>query len=221
MIYVIDLLDNSSLEKLNKIFDRTSSFSPAYMSKGEMITEIKNTNEMDKEDPYYQESIAIIKRAIEQSIELQELTACKQYGSFIFSQYTEGMFYDNHVDYHTQSGVRTDYSCTVFLSDKDTYDGGELVINLGNTEQFFKLNAGQAIIYPTSFIHRVNKIKSGVRRASIFWIESRIIDSRVRELNSDLFQLIYKYEDRIRNLDRDLYNRLVSIKFNLFKHFCG
>jgi PKHD-type hydroxylase len=221
MIYLIDLLDNSSLEKLNKIFDRTSSFSPAYMSKGEMKTDIKNTTEMDKSDPYYAESINIVKKCIEDSIELQELTACKQYGSFLFSQYSEGMFYGNHVDYHTQSGVRTDYSCTVFLSDKNTYEGGELVINLGNTEQFFKLDAGQAIIYPTSFVHRVNEVKSGIRRACIFWVESRINDSRVREINSDLFQLIYKYEDEIRHLNRDLYNRLVSVKFNLFKHFCG
>jgi PKHD-type hydroxylase len=63
--------------------------------------------------------------------------------------------------------VRTDYSCTLFLSDRDECEGGELMINIGDREISYKLNAGEAIIYPTGIPHRVNTVKSGKRRVCV------------------------------------------------------
>lgn len=79
-----------------------------------------------------------------------------------------------------------DYSTSVFLSDPETYEGGELSMWLGGEERKFALPAGHAITYPTGIPHYVAEVKKGVRYAVVFWTTSIIRDHRYREVIGDL-----------------------------------
>jgi PKHD-type hydroxylase len=78
--------------------------------------------------------------------------------------------------------IRTDLSCTLFLSDPAEYDGGELVIEAPLGDRRVKLAAGDMVVYPASTVHRVEPVTRGVRLASFFWIESMVRDDTQRRL---------------------------------------
>jgi PKHD-type hydroxylase len=78
--------------------------------------------------------------------------------------------------------IRTDLSCTVFLSDPASYDGGELVMQETGGEQRIKLNAGDAVLYPGTSVHRVEPVTRGERLASFFWVQSMVRSTEQRRL---------------------------------------
>ena len=82
--------------------------------------------------------------------------------------------------------MRTDLSVTVFLSDPEDYDGGELVIESAAGEQDVKLAAGDAVVYPTTFLHRVAPVTKGERLAAVTWVRSLVRDAAKREMLFDL-----------------------------------
>jgi PKHD-type hydroxylase len=82
-----------------------------------------------------------------------------------------------------------EFSTTVFLSDPDTYKGGELCLYLEDEVRKFKLPAGTAITYTTGAPHCVSKVTSGVRHAGVFWTSSLVKDVRYREILSDIRQV--------------------------------
>jgi PKHD-type hydroxylase len=82
--------------------------------------------------------------------------------------------------------VRTDVSCTVFLSDPTSYDGGELLVQDTYGSRGVKLAAGDAVLYPGTSVHEVTPVTRGERVASFFWIESMV---RSDEQRRTLFEL--------------------------------
>ena len=70
------------------------------------------------------------------------------------------------------AGIRSDLSVTLFLSPPDAYDGGELVVEMALGEQPIKLDAGEAIVYPSSSMHHVAPVTRGVRYAAVTWVQS-------------------------------------------------
>jgi PKHD-type hydroxylase len=82
----------------------------------------------------------------------------------------------------TSQHVRTDLSATVFFSEPESYEGGELVIEDTYGAHTVKLPAGDMILYPSSSLHRVEPVLSGIRIASFFWIESMIRETEKRRL---------------------------------------
>ena len=84
------------------------------------------------------------------------------------------------------SSGRADLSFTVFLNNKEEYKGGELIIENINSEHKFKLNAGEIIIYPSSYLHEVTEIKQGERQVFVGWIESYVKSIEEREYLFDL-----------------------------------
>ena len=89
----------------------------------------------------------------------------------IFSKSTEGR-YGRHIDNVYMSSGRADLSFTIFLSSKDNYEGGELIIEDFNSEEKIKLDAGEIIIYPSTYLHSVEEVSNGERLVFIGWIES-------------------------------------------------
>lgn len=82
--------------------------------------------------------------------------------------------------------IRTDLSVTVFLSDPGDYDGGELVIEDSYGAHEVKLDAGDAILYPSTSLHRVEPVTRGSRVASFFWVESMVREDSQRTLLLDM-----------------------------------
>ena len=113
-----------------------------------------------------------------------------------FNRYEGGGTYGNHIDNAlfalpgTASKLRSDVSTTVFLSDPDEYEGGELVIEDTFGQQSVKLAAGDAIVYPGTSLHRVNPVAKGTRYGSFFWAQSLISSAEKRRLLFDLDQSI-------------------------------
>lgn len=113
-----------------------------------------------------------------------------------FNRYEGGGTYGNHIDNAlfvipgTAIKVRTDVSTTVFFSDPDEYEGGELVIEDTFGHQSVKLAAGDAILYPGTSLHRVNPVTQGTRYASFFWTQSLVQSDEQRRLLFDLDQSI-------------------------------
>lgn len=108
----------------------------------------------------------------------------------LFNRYdaSDGHGFDNHVDnairyLPDRSGrIRTDLSATLFLSDPDSYDGGELIIEDTYGEHSVKLPAGDMVLYPSTSLHRVQPVTRGSRLASFFWVQSMIRDDGQRTL---------------------------------------
>ena len=113
-----------------------------------------------------------------------------------FNRYEGGGTYGNHIDNAlfvipgTAIKVRTDVSTTVFLSNPDEYEGGELVVEDTFGQQSVKLAAGDAIIYPGTSLHRVNPVTQGTRYASFFWTQSLVKSDAQRRVLFDLDQSI-------------------------------
>jgi PKHD-type hydroxylase len=82
--------------------------------------------------------------------------------------------------------LRTDISCTIFLSDPQQYEGGALRIRLGEASFSFKLKAGEAILYPSDTLHEVEPVTAGERLVAITFIQSRIGDPFRRNLLYEL-----------------------------------
>jgi PKHD-type hydroxylase len=113
-----------------------------------------------------------------------------------FNRYADGGTYGVHVDSAvmlipgTSQSMRSDLSATLFLSEPDEYDGGELEIEDAFGAQAVKLEAGDLVLYPSSSLHRVTPVTRGARVASFFWIESLVRDDGARTLLFDLDQAI-------------------------------
>jgi len=143
-------------------------------------------------DLRYAESVKIVTDGLARSREFREFAFPKRLSEPLLSRYDIGMSYGAHPDSPylpvAPSGLlRTDLSATIFISDPESYDGGELVVYLGNRQLSFKGSAGDAIVYPSTKLHEVSKVTAGSRLVSIVFIESIIADeykrTQIYELN--------------------------------------
>ncbi|CAD6556327.1 PKHD-type hydroxylase [Paraburkholderia hiiakae] len=138
----------------------------------------------------------------------------------LFNRYEGGMTFGSHVDGAVRvlpNGVklRTDVSCTLFLSSPDEYEGGELVIEDTYGVQEVKLPAGDLIVYPATSLHQVTPVTRGARVASFFWVQSLVRDDTKRALLFDMDTAI----QRLNASDADAQARrsLVGCYHNLLR----
>ncbi|GFZ96890.1 PKHD-type hydroxylase [Elstera cyanobacteriorum] len=112
----------------------------------------------------------------------------KRLHPILFARYEPGMTYGYHVDDPLMGDppLRTDLALTLFLSDPETYDGGDLIIDQPGGEQAYKLPFGAAVLYPATTLHQVAPVTRGVRLVAITWIQSLIRDPGRREILFDL-----------------------------------
>lgn len=140
----------------------------------------------------------------------------------LFNRYEAGEAFGMHVDNAirrirgTQERLRTDLSCTLFLSGPDEYQGGELVVEDTYGFHDIKLPAGDLILYPASSLHEVTAITQGCRVASFFWVQSMIRDDANRHM-------LFNLDQSIQNLRMSLGDRhqeviqLTNIYHNLIR----
>ena len=128
----------------------------------------------------------LIKKKILSNELIKSFALPKKVHGTIFSKSKKGMKYGRHIDNPYMSSGRADLSFTIFLSSKEKYVGGELLIENLNSEEIFKLNAGEIIIYPSTYLHSVEEVIDGERLVFIGWIESYIKSIEEREYLFDL-----------------------------------
>jgi len=121
----------------------------------------------------------------------------------LFNRYDTSMSFGSHVDGAirflpgTGQRVRTDVSATLFLSEPDSYDGGELVVEDTYGHHAVKLPAGDLILYPSTSLHHVTPVTRGARLASFFWIQSMVRDVSQRALLFDLDTAIMQLNQEV------------------------
>ncbi len=109
----------------------------------------------------------------------------------IISKYGKGKYYGWHVDSPLMGNpvIRTDMAMTIFLSDPDSYEGGELLLQTGSGVVNFKPAKGDAVLYPCQYLHCVNEVKGGERLAAVTWVQSKIKSPEQREILFHLSQV--------------------------------
>ena len=136
----------------------------------------------------------------------------------MFSRYAPGHSYGSHVDDALLGGTRSDVSFTLFLSDPETYDGGELILDTPLGEEAIKLSAGSVFTYPATLLHRVAPVTRGERLAAVGWVRSYVRDAAQRELLFDLETARRRLFDREgKTPDGDLLARCAA---NLLRMWC-
>ena len=146
-------------------------------------------NEQVENSPEAQKVQDFVMQALIRSVEFERFARPRNMKPIMFSRYEPGMEYGTHVDNAVMSGrppVRSDVSLTLFLSEPDSYDGGELTIQTMTGEEQIKLPAGSIVAYPSSSLHRVTPVTRGVRVAAVTWVQSMIRDPACREILFDL-----------------------------------
>ena len=146
---------------------------------------LKRNQQIPQNDPAAVEPGAILRDSLFRHPELRVAAQARNMANPTISRYEPGMSYGWHMDealFPSQPAMRSDVSVTVFLSDPQDYDGGELMITLGQHVLPIKLAAGDAVLYPSTTIHQVAPVTRGVRLVGITWIQSYIPDVAQREL---------------------------------------
>lgn len=139
-----------------------------------------------------------------------------------FNRYAGGGEYGFHVDGAVMRAggdqhIRSDVSCTLFLAEPEEYEGGELIVHDTYGEHEVKLPAGDAIVYPSSSLHRVAPVTRGARVASFFWVQSMVRDDASRRM---LFELDASIERlRARGADADAALQLTGLYHNLLRRW--
>jgi PKHD-type hydroxylase len=142
----------------------------------------------------------------------------------LFNRYATGKHFGVHVDNAVRGDpltglrIRTDLSVTLFLSEPDEYDGGELIVEDYYGSHEVKLPAGDLVLYPATSLHTVTPITRGARVASFFWLQSMVRDGHARSMIFDLDHAIQGLVKRLGNGDAEVV-KLTGIYHNLIRYW--
>ncbi|HEY5239636.1 MAG TPA: Fe2+-dependent dioxygenase [Rhizomicrobium sp.] len=185
------LLNAAEIARLN-LLAREVNFVEGRLSNP--ANDTKNNLQADTTDPRYAESSQLVAAAFARSREFRDFAFPKRFAPPLLSRYEPGMKYGVHADsaYMPLVGggaIRSDLSCTVFISDPAAYEGGELAVHLGARPNLFTGAPGSAIVYPSTTLHEVLPVRSGARLVSLTFIESAVPDQTKRNLLYELNEI--------------------------------
>lgn len=181
---------------------------------------IKLNQQVPQNDPGAAEPGLLIRDALFRHPAVRAFALPKQMARPTMARYEPGMTYGWHVDealFPSNPPMRSDLSCTVWLTAPQSYDGGELTIQLGEQQLSWKGEAGDAILYPSTTIHQVAPVTRGVRLVGITWIQSFIPDLQQRELLQQVEEARSIESARGEGADMRMLLMLGSLRNNLFR----
>ncbi len=193
------------------------------LTAGYQSAEVKSNLQLPQTEAAAREAGEKVMRALERSALFVSAALPRHVYPPLFNRYEAGMAFGNHIDNAlrqipgTPHRLRTDLSCTLFLSDPHEYDGGELRIEDTYGVQSVKLEAGDLVVYPASSVHRVEPVTRGARTAAFFWIQSMVRDEGARSLLFDLDTTIRQLTAQA--ADRDCLVRLTACYHNLLRRW--
>ena len=197
-IEIPDILNADQLKRIQEIA-KTANFVDGRVSNPHNQT--KNNLQIDTNDPLYKESTTLLAEALMHSEAVVNYAFISRMASPLICRYQPDMSYGKHPDTAflpmRPTPLRSDMSCTIFLADPDTYEGGELTIHLGSKPVSIKGAAGSGILYPSTTIHEVVPVTSGERLVAITFIESQIMDEKNRYLLYSLNEIAALEGDNI------------------------
>lgn len=218
-----EVLNREQLNTIHQVLNESNSeteWRDGLHSTEHVNSDIKKNLEYYPENrESYKYIVDIINFSMDKSFEFLELAVPYTNTSPIISKTNVDGYYNLHVD-KPENG---DFSTTIFLSDKDSYEGGELSIFVDNEERKIKLDAGYAVTYNTGLPHFVNKVTSGERLAAIFWSHSLFKDTVHRQIYSEISALSRLVSVNIKEFkiinSFDIYKENYKIRLELLKNF--
>ena len=153
---------------------------------GSLASKVKNNLQLNRNSEISKKNAEFIVKKILTNQLIKSFALPKNIHGIMFTKSSIGMKYGRHIDNAYMSSGRADLSFTIFLNKKYDYEGGELVVENINTENKFKLNEGEIIIYPSTYLHSVEEITNGERLVCVGWIESYVKSIEEREYLFDI-----------------------------------
>ena len=183
----LQLLSTDELKILRKNLDNKElTWEDGKQTAGEHAAKVKNNLQLNRDSDLSKSLSKLITKKILSNEIIKSFALPKKIHGTIFSKSKKGMKYGQHIDNPYMSSGRADLSFTIFLSNKEDFKGGFLSIESFNSEEKFKLNAGEIIIYPSTYLHSVEEVIDGERLVFIGWIESYVKSIEEREYLFDL-----------------------------------
>ena len=202
MLHIPEVLTAEQVGHLRQRLDETD-WVDGRETVGAQGAQVKRNRQLPELSPVGQELGAIILQALaRQPLYFSAVLPLRTVPP-LFNRYEGGEHYGAHIDgaVRTLPGtslrLRTDVSCTLFLTEPDDYDGGELVVVDSYGTHDVKLPAGDLIVYPASSVHHVEPVTRGARVCSFFWVQSMVRDDGRRAMLYELDRNIQSLRERI------------------------
>ena len=181
------LLINEEIETINNnLKNQSDLWEDGKKTAGSYASKVKNNLQLNRNSELSKKLAQLIKNKLMVNPLIKSFALPKLIHGIMFTKSQKDMHYGRHVDNPFMSSGRSDLSFTISLTHQDSYEGGELLIETINSENKFKLNAGEIIIYPSTYLHSVEEIKNGERIVCVGWIESYVKSIEEREYLFDL-----------------------------------
>jgi PKHD-type hydroxylase len=187
--------DVLTAEEVKKLREEAAllPFVPGLETAGGRARRVKNNEQVSQKAEERKVLHEIVISALMRSKDFNRAALPKRIRPPLISRYRQGMAYGQHVDNALmgpkERRERSDVSITVFISDVDEYDGGELVIHGSFGAQEVKLPSGSVVVYPSYSLHEVAEVTRGERLVAVTWAQSYVRDDRQREILASLAQI--------------------------------
>jgi len=203
LLQVKELLPPDAVKRCRRLLDK-AEWADGRHTAGTQSAKQKNNRQLAPDAPQLPELRNIVLEHLEKNGLFFSAALPRRVVPPLFNRYDgETNSFGNHVDNAvrtvpgTAEHIRTDISCTLFLTDPMEYEGGELVIEDTYGAQSIKLPAGDAVLYPATSLHRVEPVKSGVRTACFFWVESMVRENHHRRILFDMDLAILELRQKV------------------------
>jgi PKHD-type hydroxylase len=201
LLPIANVLTAAELKHINQLFEQAELLD-GRVTAGYQSTVVKHNLQISEQSPLAREMGSMVLAALERCPQFTSAALPRRIYPPLFNCYAPGMSFGKHVDNAIRGftdPLRTDLSVTLFLSEPEAYDGGELVIEDHYGTHHVKLPAGDLVLYPASSLHQVTPVVSGTRKACFFWLQSMIRDDAQRRVLYDLDQAIIKLHQQLPN----------------------
>lgn len=223
LVCIPNVLDAAQIVSLRERLDRANSWVDGRVTAGYQGAPLKFNQQIDELSDVAMACQRIVVSALERHPTFISAVLPNAIYPPMFNRYGEGMKFGAHVDgsvrINPQTGakLRTDVSATLFLTNPDDYDGGELQIEDTFGRHSIKLGAGDMVVYPATSLHQVTPITRGTRTACFFWVQSLIREDSQRALLHDMDNAI----QRLNQTDADEIARrsLIGCYHNLVRQW--
>jgi PKHD-type hydroxylase len=186
-IFIENVLDVHTLEAISDALATLALFEDGKKTAGKTAKKVKNNLQADTNNNLVKGAIYQVEKALFANQAFISAAQPLKCAKIVLNRYETGMGYGEHVDDAFIDGTRTDLSFTLFLSEPESYQGGELILKKADGDESVKLPRGSLYLYPSTSVHYVAPVTSGSRLAAVGWVQSRV---RLEEHRMVLFNLV-------------------------------
>src|ERR1700742_31175 len=223
LICIPDVLSKAEVAEFRRLMD-AEAWEDGRSTAGAQSAEVKQNEQLRPDSPTARKLGERVITALTSNLQFIAAACPLRIFPPLFNRYHPGQFFGEHVDNCVRGDaltgfcIRTDLSVTLFLSEPDEYDGGELVIDDYYGSHQIKLEAGHLVLYPSTSLHLVTPLTRGVRTCSFFWLQSMIKDPLARRMTFDMDNTIQELVRRLGRNDPEV-RKLTNIYHNFIRHW--